>query len=268
MRPSRRGLPPLGAVVEEHPTERPWRRGRRCIRARCVGDQHAGHAPRVLGDHRLERSQRPPEDRAGGSPVHDPCLASARPHAQSEPGNFAVLRHRLPPGWRREPLHPCVGDRCLCSHPAILSVRFGRDLRGNPAWGTPRTRRVTASRIAVRSGPERCVQAPRRLQTLARSLPRTINGVLRTRSFPLPCGSWWFHTYRTASAARACALWRALRCPLAALRRLLVDGKQVCASNALPAYASSPASIQGLAGFLIHRRPGRGGACSTRAAGR
>ena len=145
MRPSRRGLPPLGAVVEEHPTERPWRQGRRCIHARCVGDQHAGHAPRVLGDHRLERSQRPPEDRAGGSPVHDPCLASARPHAQSEPGNFAVLRHRLPSGWRREPLHPCVGDRCLCSHPAILSVRFGRDLRGNPAWGTPRTRRVTVS---------------------------------------------------------------------------------------------------------------------------
>ena len=206
MRPPRRWLPPLGAVVEEHPTERPWRQGRRCIRARCVGDQHAGNAPRLPGDHRLERSQRPPEDRTGGSPVHDPCLASARPHAQSEPGNFAVLQHRLPPGWRCEPLHPRVGDRCLCSHPAILSGRFGRDLRGNPAWGTPWTRRVTASRIAVRSGPERCVQSPRRLQTLARSLPRTINGVLRTMSSLLPAEVGGSHRTQVPAGARVRAL--------------------------------------------------------------
>ena len=57
------------------------------------------------------------------------------------------------------------------------------------------------------------------------------------------------HTVHSRLFSRACALWRALRCPLAALRRHLLDGEVRMLWSIRESMFVKPASIQGYPRF-------------------
>lgn len=67
-------------------------------------------------------------------------------------------------------------------------------------------------------------RSPRGLGLISDSLLHMINGVLRARSFPVSTDG-DCHIVYSRLFAHACALWRELCCPLAALRRHLLDGE-------------------------------------------
>ena len=85
VRAPRRGLPAFGAVGEECRRECPHRRNHHRSTARFgIADQHPHRVPSVLNRQRIERAERPLDNRAVAAPVHDLRLASVRSRPQSE----------------------------------------------------------------------------------------------------------------------------------------------------------------------------------------
>jgi len=74
--------------------------------------------------------------------MHDPCLAPVWSRPQSETRSRTVPQHGLASVRSSEDACACHRDLRSLRHGPIPSVRFGR---GRLRWGTPRTRRVTAS---------------------------------------------------------------------------------------------------------------------------
>ena len=158
-----RRWPALCTVGKERWRECPHRLDRRRPATRLRScEECPRRMPRILDRQRIEGTERPPDDGAVATPMHDPRLAPVRARPQSEARRRTVPQHGLAPVYRREGARTRPGDLDLVRQVPIPSDRFGRDRRGADVPSLGNTQDTPGNRPGSEFGRVGCAALKRR----------------------------------------------------------------------------------------------------------